>query len=70
MDVRVECYEGHRGGETPRRLAIAGRTIEVLEVIERWREPDQRYFKLRGDDDTIYLLRHDELEDRWEIVTP
>jgi len=51
-------------------LAIAGRTIEVLEVIERWREPDQRYFKLRGDDDTIYLLRHDELEDRWEIVTP
>ncbi len=51
-------------------MTIGGRTIEVLEVIERWREPDRRYFKLRGDDDTIYLLRHDELEDRWEIVTP
>ena len=70
MEVRVECYAGHRGEETPRRITIAGRTVEVLEVIDRWYEPDRRYFRLRGDDDTMYLLRHDEHEERWEIVTP
>ncbi len=70
MDVRVDCYAGHRGEETPRRVVIAGRTVEVLEVVDRWYGPDYRYFKLRGDDGSVYLLRHDEREGRWEIVAP
>jgi len=70
MSVRVDCYAGHRGEETPRRFELAGRTIEVREVIDRWYGPDYRYFKLLGDDGATYLLRHDEREDRWEIVAP
>jgi len=69
MDVRVDCYAGHRGEETPRRITIAGRTVEVLEVIDRWCEPDHRFFKLRGNDGAMYLLRHGEREDRWEVIT-
>jgi hypothetical protein len=67
MDVKVECYAGYRGEETPRRLALGGRRVELVEVVDRWYGPDHRYFKLRGDDGALYLLRHDEPADRWEL---
>ena len=43
MEVRVECYAGHRGEETPRALAFDGRRVEVAEVLDSWLSPDQRY---------------------------
>lgn len=67
MDLTVECHAGHRGEETPRRLVLGGRTVAVVEVMDRWYGPDHRYFKLRGDDGATYLVRHDEPADRWEL---
>jgi hypothetical protein len=68
LDVRVECYAGHRGEETPRRLTIVGRTIEVTEVLDAWLAPDHRYFKIRGDDGARYILRNDVVTGRWELT--
>ncbi len=68
LSLQVECYAGYRGEETPRRFSIGTRSIEVLEVIDQWLEPDHRYFKLRGDDDGIYILRHDVASNRWELT--
>jgi hypothetical protein len=67
LQVRVECYAGHRGGETPRRFTIAGRTIET-EVLDAWLAPDHRYFKIRGDDGARYILRNDVVTGRWEVT--
>ena len=66
--IEVECYAGHRGEETPRRFHLGERVIEVAEVLDRWLAPDHRYFKLRGQEGATYVLRHDAVSDRWELI--
>lgn len=66
--VKVECYAGHRGEESPRRFFIGERPIEVVDILDRWLDPAHRYFKVRGDDDGVYILRHDTQEDVWELT--
>ena len=66
--LRVECYAGHRADAEPRWLHIGQREVAVTEIIDRWLDPRHRYFKLRGDDGGIYLLRQDTIEDRWEMT--
>ena len=66
--LRVECYAGHRADSEPRRLHIGKREVLVIEIIDRWLDPRHRYFKLRGDDGGVYLLRQDTVGDRWEMT--
>ena len=66
--IRVECYAGHCAEESPRRFSIGRRQVEVTEIIDRWLDPDHRYFKLRGDDRGVYLLRYEASADRWDLV--
>lgn len=66
--IRVECYAGHRAESEPRRLFIGARAVAVTEVIDRWLDPQHRYFKLRGEDGGIYLIRHDTVNDHWDLT--
>jgi hypothetical protein len=68
VSVRVECYAGYRGEETPRRFSFGERQVEVDEVVDRWLSPDHRYFKVRGNDGGVYVLRHDAVSGRWEMT--
>ena len=68
MGLKVDCYAGHRGEETPRTLELGGRVVHVVEVVDRWFGPDHRYCKLLGDDGAVYLLRVDDTAHRWELV--
>ena len=66
--VRVECYAGYRGEETPRRVQIADSWLEIEEILDRWLAPDHRYFKIRCGDGETRLLRHDVESQRWELL--
>lgn len=66
--IQVECHAGHRGEETPRAFYLGQRRIEVIDVLDRWLAPDHRYFKVKGEDGGIYILRHDVPDDRWELT--
>lgn len=66
--LRVECYAGYRSEETPRRFALHGRVMEVTDVLDRWLAPDHRYFKVRGADGAVYILRHDTTSGGWELT--
>jgi len=65
--IRVECYASYRGEETPRRFQLGAREIVVASIVDRWLGPDHRYFKVRGEDGAIYVLRHDAESGAWEL---
>ena len=65
--IRVECYAGYRGEETPQRIHLGERTVEIVDVLERWRTPEHRYFKCEAADGVTYILRHEAFGDRWEL---
>jgi hypothetical protein len=66
--IRVECYAGYRADENPRRFFIGKREVNVTEIIDRWLEPTYGYFKVRGEDGGIYILRHDLNNETWEMT--
>ena len=68
MKIRVECYSGYKGEETPRRLIIGELVIGVAKVLDRWHAPDHRYFKVEGDDGSMYIVRHDMTSLEWELT--
>ena len=68
LTVRVECYAGHRGEETPRAIHLADRRLAVTDVLDQWLAPDHRYFKLRAEDGDTYLVRHDVAAGTWELT--
>ena len=68
LGIKVECYAGYRGDETPKRFFLGERLIEIEHVLDRWLEPDRPYFKVRGDDGRIYILCHDAKSDKWEMT--
>ncbi len=68
LEVRVDCYAGYRGEQTPRRFSFDGRIVEVVEVLDAWLAPDHRYFKVKGDDGAFYILRNDVITARWELT--
>lgn len=68
LGITVECYAGYRGEETPKRFYIRERGINIEDVLDRWIDPDRRYFKVRGEDGGIYILRHDVKSDSWEMT--
>ena len=66
--VTVECYAGYRGEQTPRRFTLRDTTIEVAAILDCWLAPDHRYFKTRGIDGCIYILRQEAETGGWEIT--
>ena len=68
MDIRVDCYAGYRDEETPRHLTMGVRHVKVVAVQDRWLAPDHRYFKIIGDDGSLYIIRHDPHQGCWQLI--
>jgi hypothetical protein len=68
LPVRVECYAGYRGEETPRRFYVAEDEIEISDVIERWLTPTHRYFRARDIHGRLHVLRQDVIALDWELA--
>ena len=68
LAIQVECYAGHRGEQTPRTIVLGDRRVAVTNVLDQWLAPDHRYFKLRGDDGDVYIVRQDVESQAWELT--
>jgi hypothetical protein len=68
LEVEVEVESDVTGEVLPRRLGLGARSVAVAEVLDRWPGTDYSYVKVRGADGALYILRHDESGDRWQLV--
>jgi len=67
MVVRVEAYSGYKADERPLRFQLGERWLGVVEVLDRWYDPDATYFKVRAEDGDTYILRHAEGSELWTL---
>ena len=67
MRVRVETNDT-AAGEIPQRIHFNGRSVEIAETLDQWHGADEQYFKLRGRDGNLYMLRFDEVAKRWDLT--
>ena len=68
LKIKVSSYAGHQAEVLPRSFCFGKREIIVEDIIDRWLAPEYRYFKIRGDDNAIYILRYDVVNDFWELT--
>ena len=71
MPLKVECYSGYRADERPLRFAFAepvcAPRYEVKEILDQWYGVGYRCFKVLANDGNIYILRHQESDDHWQL---
>ncbi len=68
MRIKVKTYSGYKAEERPFFFTIGEKELRVEELLDRWYGEDHEYFKLRADDNCIYIIRYNRNEDFWELV--
>ncbi len=66
-DLKVECYSGYKGEQQPRRFLLGECVLEVRMVEDQWYSPSSQYFRVQASDGNVYVLRHDQEQDRWSV---
>jgi hypothetical protein len=66
MRIRIESDSDLR--TAPRSLYRGERRIDIIEIVDQWYGPGYRYVKVRADDNSVYILRFDEICDNWELI--
>ncbi len=67
MIISVKTYSGFKADERPLSFLLGKKEVRVSEIFDSWYGPDSVYFKVKGDDRNIYILKHNESGDRWEL---
>ena len=65
--IKVECHAGYKADQRPLRFTMGDQILEVSEVEDQWYSPTSRHFRVRASDGNVYILRHDEEQDRWSL---
>jgi hypothetical protein len=66
-ELVVECRAGPQGASVPVRFGRPERMRRVVDVLDRWDGEGHRYFRVLGDDGSLYILRQDTVDARWHL---
>ena len=66
-EAHVECYSGSEYAEQPRAFTWEGQRLEVVEVLQRWRTPSGKSFRVVATDGQVYDLFYEELSRLWQF---
>ncbi|MGA7324195.1 MAG: hypothetical protein WBX25_06885 [Rhodomicrobium sp.] len=67
LEVRVESEPGQPEA-MPKQFRLNGRRVEIVGNIDVWHGANYRYFKAKGSDGNLYILRFDEKRAEWELT--
>ena len=67
MRVQVEAQVDNLG-TSPRSLYRGKRRIDIIEIVDQWYGPGYRYVKVKAHDNSVYILRFDEVCDRGDLI--
>lgn len=67
VKVEVHAYSGYKANEKPRSFVLNERRYQVEEVCDQWYGPDSSYFKVRADDQNLYILQYKPALDEWSL---
>jgi hypothetical protein len=65
MKIRVTTGSGHKADERPTSFFLGTSELLVVEVIDRYYDPEGDIFKVKADDGGTYLIGHDRENDEW-----
>lgn len=68
MTIRVESAAGFRGEQEPRAFFLGERRIEVCDILDRWYDLHQSWFRCQADDGHSYVLRHNAQAGEWDLA--
>jgi hypothetical protein len=66
MRIQIEPHADLRAA--PRRLYRGKRRVDIIEIVDQWYGPGYRYVKVKAHDNSVYILRFDEIGDQWELI--
>ncbi len=66
----VECHSEYEYAEKPIAFWWQGQRLEIRQILDRWRVPGGKCFRVRTEDDQIFELFYGELFDEWRIDQP
>jgi len=67
IPIHVNAYSGYKANERPLEFVLDDDYYEIVEVEDRWYEPEAVYFRVRTTDGKRYLLRYNETADDWTL---
>jgi hypothetical protein len=67
MNVTVQTYSGYKANERPCSFELDGQPYQVIQLLDRWYGPHADYFKVRAEDQNLYILRYDSRQDDWSL---
>jgi len=67
VEIIVKTYSGHKADERPTSFFLGRKELSVLEVVDRYYDPDEDIFKVTAEDGGTYLLGHDRRDDTWKL---
>jgi hypothetical protein len=66
--ITVKCVAEYRGEQRPCAFTIGKEEHRIAEVPAQCLSPDHDHFKVKADDGNLYILKHNRVEDTWEMT--
>jgi hypothetical protein len=63
----VECRSDYEYAQRPVAFTWQGQRLEVREIINTWRAPLGKHFRVLADDQNTYTLIYQEAYDQWSV---